>query len=68
MKMMFCGDDTALAFKDVQSSIIMEGTMRNICFDRQETRQHGLGLVLKAPKRDFNRISILSRRIANFEG
>lgn len=30
--------------------------------------QHGLGLVIKAPKRDYQRISILSKRIAYYNG
>lgn len=38
--------------------------MRKLCYHRQESITHGLGLVLKNPHRDYKRLNILSRHLA----
>lgn len=66
--MMFAGDDTGIAFKVEADSVALEAAMREICARANVVQVHGLGYVLKSPKRDFKRISILSRHLASYRG
>lgn len=42
--------------------------MRKLCAPKQEKITHGLGLVLKKPKTDFQRGNMLSRNIGLYKG
>lgn len=38
------------------------------CHTKNEIRTHGMGMILKKPKKDFKRVNILSRHIAICDG
>lgn len=66
IKLLLAGDDTGSLMKDIQDSRSIEQSMRRLCHRTQEVITHGLGLVLKKPKRDFRRLGILSKKICYF--
>jgi hypothetical protein len=68
LRLMFAGDDTGAMAVLEHDTQTLEIAMRRYCHNRQELATHGLGLVLKSPKRDYKRVNILSRHIAIFKG
>jgi len=59
-----CGDDTGiLAMFEADRDGVFEA-MARIAHIKQESVTHGLGLVLKKPKKDYQRINILSRHLS----